>query len=477
MPTFSDKRAVSLLKILFIASIFVLALFSVKDTDFGWHYRCGLEFMQSGTVCSQNTFSYFLPGHPWAYSSLIYDVILAAAFDGWGFVGVSAVGAAVLALTMYVLHLAFRTGESAVKYLAVFIVMAMSWTVIELGFRSQLMSLLFYSILLLMINRLKKQEVLRKMQKLLYASCTVVLFILWTNSHPGFFVGLLTLGFYAFIELRYKRFFPLVLFIAAMLSTGLNSFGFRVYAEIWQHFNSPLGRMIAEWVRPDYWQMAVIVALSSALAWSLLKHRPEDWLFAIMILSLTTYLALTARRNLPLFYMTAAYVLFEIKTFQDKLTGYLNRSVSFGIVLTGLMIGLLMLPGNIRFNSDMGSYCRDGQSELPCLAVERLENEKANIYSLYEWGGYLIWKLPQSKVFVDGRMPAWKDTDGRSPYEVYLDIIQAKRGWQKTLDRHNTDLLLIKTGTFLDLELAKKTHPEWQQTYRDDVAVIYRRIR
>ena len=33
---------------------------------------------------------------------------------------------------------------------------------------------------------------------------------------------------------------------------------------------------------------------------------------------------------------------------------------------------------------------------------------QGNIFNDYNYGGYLIWKLPSQKVFIDGRMPSWK---------------------------------------------------------------------
>jgi hypothetical protein len=95
-----------------------------------------------------------------------------------------------------------------------------------------------------------------------------------------------------------------------------------------------------------------------------------------------------------------------------------------------------------------------------------------NIFANYEWGGFLEWALPQDKYFVDGRMPTWKTPENLSPYTVYLNVIQAQPGYEKTLDTYKTDLLLITSGSYLDLELTNNKSV-WQEVYRDDVSVIY----
>jgi len=40
----------------------------------------------------------------------------------------------------------------------------------------------------------------------------------------------------------------------------------------------------------------------------------------------------------------------------------------------------------------------------------------------YGWGGYLIWRLPEVKVFIDGRMPHWQDANGNSAMKDYIKI-------------------------------------------------------
>jgi len=53
--------------------------------------------------------------------------------------------------------------------------------------------------------------------------------------------------------------------------------------------------------------------------------------------------------------------------------------------------------------------------------IKRLGIE-GDMFNEYDWGGYLIWKLPEYKTFVDGRMPSWRDDTGYSAFEEYLEI-------------------------------------------------------
>ncbi|PIZ66716.1 hypothetical protein COY13_04950, partial [Candidatus Roizmanbacteria bacterium CG_4_10_14_0_2_um_filter_36_35] len=97
-----------------------------------------------------------------------------------------------------------------------------------------------------------------------------------------------------------------------------------------------------------------------------------------------------------------------------------------------------------------------GLSKYPCQAIKNYPKLSGNVYAMYEWGGFLIWQKPTIKVFIDGRMPAWKDENGQSPYQVFLDIIQTQPGWNEKLKELKTNHLLISNGTFLDLLLKEK---------------------
>lgn len=113
----------------------------------------------------------------------------------------------------------------------------------------------------------------------------------------------------------------------------------------------------------------------------------------------------------------------------------------------------------------------------PCMALKQFPQLSGNVYANYEWGGFLIWQKPNVKVFVDGRMSAWKTGDGTYPYQTYLAIIQAQPGWNEKLQKLKTNYLLIGTGTFLDLLLQKeKNQYRWEEKYRDNTAVVYQAL-
>lgn len=107
-----------------------------------------------------------------------------------------------------------------------------------------------------------------------------------------------------------------------------------------------------------------------------------------------------------------------------KLLNFLTVSVFVVAALVYLIPNINQTIQVGQIDNDQRFYCDAGKVKYPCQAIKMLEGKTGNIFNTYEWGGYLIWKLPKMKVFVDGRMPAWKDDFGRYPYAVFLAILQ-----------------------------------------------------
>ena len=81
-----------------------------------------------------------------------------------------------------------------------------------------------------------------------------------------------------------------------------------------------------------------------------------------------------------------------------------------------------------------------------------------NLLNDYGFGGYLIWKVPERKYFIDGRMPSWRD--GKEfVFGDYVKIYDAKPGFDKLLSKYNVTLAMISTQ-FKDKAVSAKREPK-----------------
>jgi len=111
------------------------------------------------------------------------------------------------------------------------------------------------------------------------------------------------------------------------------------------------------------------------------------------------------------------------------------------------------------------------QQTAPVRAVEWLKQNRLTgpMYNSYNWGGYLLWALPQEPVFVDGRTDLYDDEFLRE----YFKVMFIRPGWQEALDKYSVRLALTERESFLATLLA--TQSDWRLAYRDDQAAIYTR--
>lgn len=461
---------------LLIIGLFLLFFLPPTDPDLGWHLRCGQQIWQERQICSQNTFSVLMENYLWADARALYQLLIYPFYHLFGLFGLSLLNSLVM-LVGFIFWFSL-SGKQEIKIISLPLLIFFSWPVLDFGIRNQLLSLVFFISLLKLIE-------LGNKRRIKWFSFSPLVMFLWVNSHGGFVLGVFLLGVFLLEKTvwliinrqQFKNYlFNLGITSLSIGATFLNPFGYKVYLEGWRHFLTiPLARLIAEWVPPHYWfQVAIWLFLAVAL-WVLSQTRKKPLaMLKLLVLIGFTFLALKARRDLAFFFFFASYVIATIKVETKKLKpAVLLASItlfSFGL--------FFQLPKALFINSNWARFCLSGNVKYPCQAVEFLkaQPEKGNIFNRYEWGGFLIWQLPEYKIFVDGRMPAWPTPSGKSPYTIYLETLQTQPGWQETLEEYNIDWILISPGTFMDLKL--RPSPEsfgWQEIYRDSQSVVYKK--
>ena len=116
------------------------------------------------------------------------------------------------------------------------------------------------------------------------------------------------------------------------------------------------------------------------------------------------------------------------------------------------------------------------QTEYPIEAVEWIESHRGEtgrrLYNDYGYGGFLLWSMPHEKVFIDGRMPAWR-IGSRQIFRDYLLINSGGLRALELLEKYGVDWTLMREDSPLATTLAHT--PAWQELYADRKVVILRR--
>lgn len=393
------------------------------------------------------------------------------------------------------------------KIIVMYLTIFLSWSVFSLGLRGQLLSFFFFTLLLYCISKIKEKP------KILFF--IPIIFLFWANTHPSVIIGLVVLLYvlcHEFIEsttkninhnLVGKHFTKHILSISPMtfifplsfICTLITPFGVKIYEQAWWHFAvAGLDKLIAEWVPPIpfIWWLILLTALiftviilmfsPSENGKGIRKHEVLQSFLSVIVLIAFAILALKARRNVPFYFLLLFYMFFSFPPITNLLKHYLTdkvpkKMIAMSILFFSITFSLIFsLPNAIHANSSVENFSATSSLHYPLNAVAFLkaQHEKGNIFNRYEWGGFLIWQLPEYTIFVDGRMPAWQTPSGKSPYTIYLETLQTQPGWQETLKQYHIRYLLIEPGTFLDLKL--RPNPEvnnFKEIYRDAISVVY----
>ena len=93
---------------------------------------------------------------------------------------------------------------------------------------------------------------------------------------------------------------------------------------------------------------------------------------------------------------------------------------------------------------------------------------QGNIFAPFGWGGYLIWKLPEKRVFIDGRMPHWENILNK-----YNEIISLQSPFAKVAESYNIDTVLVQKNRTNFVLLAKELQKnDWKKVYEDEITLI-----
>lgn len=466
---------------LFFLSLFLLFAITPTDPDLGWHLRCGQQIWQNHSLCRQNQFSVLLADYSWVNHYWLYQAVAYPLFKYLHVWGLTLLNSLVMGLAFSVLYLAIP-GRRLEKMIAIILIICLGWGIFSFGIRSQLFGFLFFNLTLLTHSLSEK--------KAKVALILPLILFLWAQTHASVVFGVVLTALIIMRKIIEQKNRPGFFFLILLLSfavTLINPFGLKIYEEVWRHFAvANLDSQIAEWVPPLPAVRLTIISSGLALSFFLIIARQtKDKILAVIIL-LFAFASLKARRNLPFYLILFFYFLLTsdfdkiFARYRPKIRNIKKNLPTIATIAFFSFSLFIQLPNTVKANSPWKNFLENSSLSYPFSAVDFLKNqaEKGNLFNRYEWGGFLIWQLPEYKIFIDGRMPAWKTPSGKSPYTIYLEILQTQPGWQETLSQYKIDWILISPGTFMDILLRPRPQKfGWKEAYRDKTSVIYGKLK
>lgn len=480
--------------IVFIA-VFAMAVRAPVDTDTWWHLQSGRWIVEHRAIPRTDQFSHTRYGQPWIDHGWLAEALLFLIYDTLGCSGLALLVAALVTAAFGFVWLQCGDGNRWLRAFALIIAAAASGVIWSA--RPQMVSFTLAAVVAYLLHRYKRGD-----QKAIWWLPLIIL--LWVNTHGGFAVGFILMAAYGFGELGNRLLqspgvglrgvaYLAVVFIVCLLMVPLNPNGVQMWTYPFRTVGiGVLQDFIAEWRPPDFHQLQLhpfiwlVLAVIAAVG---LSRQPADF-SDLTLVSLFAYMSLLAVRNVALFALVAAPVV--VRYGSHALTEWSERRARERIsmpvstrrqhpLLNTVLLALVAVAAavNVAHNLSPAASQEAWTANLPVDAVAFLKDEHppGPLFNSYNWGGYIIWELPEYPVFVDGRTDLYDDAFLRE----YLSIVFTQDGWEKQLDSYDINLVLIEPqsalGRMLGYQSENRTaeSPGWKRVYGDESAVVFAR--
>jgi len=485
---FDTRRLVTLIGFL---AVFAMAARITMDTDSWWHLRAGQWIWEHQAIPRVDPFSYTRANTTWQYPGWLVEVPMYWVYRWLGPGGLNLWTAGMVTLAFVFIWSTMSGGAFARAFV---LVLAAAASGVYWAARPYLVTFVLVAVFLWILEDFRGKGYPLGYRRIWWIPA---LMVLWANCHGGFAVGFIVLAVYMLGTLRLEtregkivfgcnfsalRIMILIL-ILSLLAVCINPYGPVMLAYPFKTVGiGALQDYIQEWQSPDFHSINV-----QPFAWLLLLtlgvvgvSRQRIRLTDFFLTAGFSYMGLLSGRNIALFALAAPMV---ITRHAAPLIAALSRRLQFrqhpvGLVPAGMAVINVLIAAVILIavgfkvalvypESVNESAFRKG---LPVEAVEylRVNHPPGRLLNSYNWGGYLLWALPEYPVFVDGRTDLYND----EVIGEWLNVARADPGWKQVLDRWQVRLILIEPKTPLIPQLESNG---WHKVYSDEVAVIYER--
>ncbi len=460
---------------LLLVVVFRACLKGIGESDIWWHLLNARHLLQYSSFPSVDTYSFTAAGSPWLNHEWLSEIPFLCGFSVMGLQGILVVYFAVLGLIYAGTYYRACGAGADCKNAAVATLIGIQFGGVSSGPRMLLFGWLCMVGLLLVLDRFQRHKTGLWLLPPLFA--------VWINLHGSWVFGLVVLtltivcGLFegrwgAVVAHRWSsgELKKLVVALAASLvALFANPFGYKLVLYPFELLSrqQSITRHLEEWQPVDFaadnGKLALFM-IFALLAAALFSRR--RWKLAEV--TMVAFALLTSLIHVR-FLFFAALVMVPILAPRLKLFSPYDRErdkpwLNAGIIAAVVATLIFFLPSSAKLQHQI-------DKEYPSAALEFMERQHINgrIFNSYAWGGYMEWKTPQLKPFIDGRADlfAYNGT-----FDEYTEATTIRKSLE-IMDKHGIEFVLLEPRQpltyVLDHSLA------WRLIYSDRVANLYAR--
>jgi len=455
--------------------------YCVLDPDIWWHLRVGDWILANRAVPHTGIFSRTAANLPWVAYSWGYEVLLSLAFRWFGLYGIGVFGVALTVLVACAILLMLRrlSGNFWVACaLGCLTCVAMLFTMMP---RPHFFSIALFAMVITVIFEAQRRSSLAPLHWL------PLVFLIWTNLHIQFVYGLFVLGLFVGVNLlqRVAGLFGVsppsalapslpslalaLLFALSFLATLIGPNTIRVYGVIFEYSREHFGYSYIRELQALDFRFADHYAqlfLTGAAFFALGCRKKLDP-FKLLLLAACALVAFRTTRDGWFICIPAAACIADAFYRPASESEQRVPPAEYGVLFaTAAFLIALILPlqGFTRQAVDAAvgeTFPVDAANFL------RLNAVPGPLYNSFNWGGFLIWYLPDYPVSIDGRNDLYGDkVDERS-----MGVQNGLKPYADDADFRNSNVMLLSNREYLATRLRRD--PGYRMVYQDPIAVIF----
>ncbi len=456
--------------------------FCVLDVDLWWHLKVGDWICEHFAVPHTGILSRTAANRPWVAYSWGYEVLLSRASASFGLLGIGVFGVLLTIAIAYAIYwMLFRL--SGRFWPALVETAIVCWAFLFTGMpRPFFFSITLFCIVLALLLEANRSG---RMQALYWLP---LIFLAWANLHIQFVYGLFVVGLFVAINLA-QRFagkagiapdfvrapiLPaedlVILFAACILATLIGPNFYHPYFAVYEYSKAKFSyAVIVELQALNFrWSNHYVELMLAAAAFFMVGWQKKLDLFKLAVLTVASVVAFRTMRDAWFLCVIAAACIADFpapEAESDPSESWLEKTG----VAASVAVLLVLLASATNFNQRELDRAISAQYPVNAINFLRRNPVPGPLYNNLNWGGFLMWYMPEYPVAIDGR----NDLYGDALDKIFYASQSAEKSYATDPYLNQASLVLLDS----QLPLAKilTVDPRFELVYHDEIATAFAR--
>jgi hypothetical protein len=457
--------------------------FSVLDLDIWWHLKVGDWIIAHMAVPHTGILSRTAANRPWVAYSWGYEVMLSRAYAWFGLLGIGILGTFLTVAVSYSIYWMLRRISGRFWLATVLTGIVCSAFLFNGMPRPFFFSMALFAITLTLIleaNRSGRVQLLYWLPPI---------FLLWANLHIQFIYGLFLVGLLMCISLaqwlamkfgiapgfllppRLPVSKLMLLFAACAVASCIGPNFYHPYVAVYEYSKAKFPYSVILELQPlsfrGYSHFAELLLTAGgffAVGW---QKRLDPYKLAL--LTVASVVGYRTMRDAWFICIPAAACIADSPGLESPDPDGPESWIETAGVAAAVVVLLLLFARGMDFNQKGFDAATSSQYPVNAINFLRRNPVPGPLYNNLNWGGFLMWYMPDYPVAIDGRNDLYGDDLDR------LFFNSQNAGASYATDPYLNEAGVVLLDSTLPLAKILTVDPRFEMVFHDEIATVFAR--